>query len=284
MPDVLIAGCGYVGIAAAKLFHENGWNVTAWTRSGIVADPELGGTITNRAVDLRDLDQVRQNSFPYDLVAHCASSAGGAPDDYRRIYRDGAANLATCLPQTLLFFTSSTSVYGQSDGNWVDEDSPAEPVTEKGKILREAEEIVLARGGIVLRLAGIYGPGRSFFVRTVRAGTAFTSPAADRYVNQVHRDDVASALFFLGAQMPVAAPAIFNVVDDKPAPRSEILKWLSGQLQIPLRDSAPKVPPKRADSNKRVSNRRLRSLGWSPIYPSYKEGLLNSVLAAGSQL
>src|SRR5205085_6200425 len=111
-----------------------------------------------RAVDLRELEQVRQNSFPSDLVVHCASSRGGDADQYRRIYRDGVVNLLQSFPGARIVFTSSTSVYGQRDGSWVDENSPAEPGTAKGEILREAEEIVLAHDGIVLRLGGIYGP------------------------------------------------------------------------------------------------------------------------------
>ena len=95
------------------------------------------------------------------------------------------------------FFTSSTSVYAQTDGSWVDESSLAEPTRETGKILRETEEIVLRAGGIVARVAGIYGPGRSFLLRKFLAGEAVIDRERDRFLNQVHRDDIASAMLLL---------------------------------------------------------------------------------------
>ncbi len=283
MPAVLIAGCGYVGVAAAKIFRQRGWEITAWTRSGELADTELAGAITRRAVDLGDADDVRRNSFVCDVVVHCASSSGGDADDYHRIYRDGVANLTAAFRQARVIFTSSTSVYGQRDGSWVDENSLAEPASEKGRILRQAEEVALAAGGIVLRLAGIYGPGRSFLLQTLREGRASVSAAPDRYVNQVHRDDVASAIFSLAQRKNIVAPRIFNVVDDAPVLRSEILHWLSAELEIPLAHAMPAGERKRGDSNKRVSNARLRDLGWSPQYFNYKEGFLRSIFPAESQ-
>jgi nucleoside-diphosphate-sugar epimerase len=276
MPGVLIAGCGYVGIATAKLFRAQGWDVTAWSRSGDIAD----GTVAVRrsAVDLRDRKQVRKDSFPCDLVVQCASSVGGDADEYRRLYRDGAANLVACFPQARIFFVSSTSVYSQKDGAWVDEESAVEPMSPRGKILREAENIVLEAEGVVLRVGGIYGPGRSFLLQSVLTGTAPSRDTADRFVNEIHRDDVASAIFFLARQERITPPRIFNVVDNPPVLRSEILHWLSAKIGKPLSDSLGAIGRRRADSNKRVSNAKLRALGWSPHYPSCKEGFLQSVL------
>jgi nucleoside-diphosphate-sugar epimerase len=282
MPGVLIAGCGYVGTAAAKLFRHQGWDVTAWTRSGELADRDL--TIPRRAVDLRRSDEVRQNSFECDVVVHCASSRGGEAGEYRRLYLDGAANLAANFPRARLIFTSSTSVYAQSDGSWVDENSPAEPASEKGKILREAEEIVLAREGIVLRLAGVYGPRRSFLLQSVMNGTASISNAEERYVNQIHRDDIASAISLVARPLLISPRRILNVVDDMPAPQWEILIWLSRKLGKPLSESPGAVQRKRGDSNKRVKNDRLRELGWSARYPSFKEGFLRSIIPAMNPL
>jgi len=281
MQRILIAGCGYVGLAAAKLFRENAWCVTAWTRSGSLADCSVAETFDLRAVDLRELEQVRQNSFPSDLVVHCASSRGGDADQYRRIYRDGVVNLLQSFPGARIVFTSSTSVYGQRDGSWVDENSPAEPGTTKGEILREAEEIVLAHDGIVLRLGGIYGPGRSFLLQSVMHGAA-ALPSPERYVNQIHRDDVASAILSVAQQTNIAPRRIFNVVDDKPSSNREILAWLSSELRRPLANSVERSVRKRGASNKRVQNGRLRALGWKPRYPSYKEGFTESVLRVKS--
>ncbi len=115
---------------------------------------------------------------------------GGDAGKYRRLYLEGARNLLGAFPRARLIFTSSTSVYAQQDGVLVDETSPADPVHEKGRVLREAEELVLARHGIVARLAGIYGPGRSFLLRTFLAGEAVLDRNDDRVINQAHRDDI----------------------------------------------------------------------------------------------
>jgi nucleoside-diphosphate-sugar epimerase len=271
MPSVLIAGCGYVGSVAARLFAEEGWEVIGWTRT---KQSTGESTISLRTVDLTDVETVRRNAFAADVVVHCASSGA---DSYLHVYRDGAAHLASCFPNTRIIFTSSTSVYPQRDGSFVTEESAAEPDSDNGQILRQAEKIVLDRNGIVLRVAGIYGPGRSFLLRSVMNETALIS---DRFVNQVHRDDVASAIFFLARSRAGDPPRIFNVVDDTPAPQSEILGWLSGRLGLPLSNSASSPEPKRGRSNKRVSNAKLRALGWVLAYPSYREGFDRSVLPA----
>jgi nucleoside-diphosphate-sugar epimerase len=274
MPRVLIAGCGYVGSAAARLFAKEDWEVFGWTRSGQSAASPGKSSLSLAAVDITDLKTVRRNSFPADVVVHCASSG---TDSYLRVYRDGAANLAACFPSARIIFTSSTSVYPQRDGSSVTEDSPAEPASENAQILRQAEKIILDHAGIVLRVAGIYGPGRSFLLRSVMNGTSVIS---DQFVNQVHRDDVASAISFLARSGAVDSPRIFNVVDDTPAPRSEILDWISTRVGLPLPNSPATAPPKRGRSNKRVSNAKLRALGWLPAYPSYREGFDRSVLPA----
>jgi nucleoside-diphosphate-sugar epimerase len=274
MSRVLIAGCGYVGSAAAKLFAEKGWEVIGWTRTGRSAERAGESAISLSVVDITDLETVRRHSFAADVVVHCASSGA---DSYLHVYRDGAANLAACFPEARTIFTSSTSVYPQRDGSSVTEESAAEPDSENAQSLRQAERIVLGNNGIVLRVAGIYGPGRSFLLRSVMNGTAVIS---DRLVNQVHRDDVVSAIFFLARSRAVDPPRIFNVVDDTPAPRTEILDWLSARLRLPLSSSPPAAKPKRGGSNKRVSNAKLRALGWVPAYSSYREGFDRSVLPA----
>ena len=275
MARVLIAGCGYVGSAAAKLFAEAGWEVHGWTRT----DPSAARAGDERkialcAVDITDLEMVRRNAFPADVVVHCASSG---TDSYRRIYRDAAANLAACFPKARLVFTSSTRVYAQRDGSFVSEESVTEPDSDEGKILREAEEIVIKNNGIVLRVGGIYGPARSFLLRGVINGTAV---ATDRIVNQVHRDDVAAAISLVAQKRFVKPPRIFNVVDDNPVPRTEILQWLSARLNLPLSKLSAPPEQKRGRSNKRVSNAKLRALGWVPAYPTYREGFDHSVLPA----
>jgi nucleoside-diphosphate-sugar epimerase len=279
MARVLIAGCGYVGTASANLFADAGWEVTGWTRSKASAEQISAGAISATAIDISDLESVRRNSFDADVAVHCAGATERDDHSYGQVYRKGVANLAASFPRARLIFTSSTSVYAQQDGSWVNEESLAEPLTERGKILREAEDIILDHGGLVLRVAGIYGPGRSFLLRSVINRAPLVS-VNDRLVNQVHRDDVAAAIFFLAQQRTVSSPRIFNVVDDLPVVRSEILTWLSTELGIPL--SPPEgIEGKRSESNKRVSNAKLRALGWAPIYSNYIDAFVRSIFPQG---
>ena len=275
MPRVLIAGCGYVGAASAGLFAETGWEVTGWTRSKGSAEQISTGGISAAAVDISNLRSVARNSFDADVVVHCAGVGKRDDQSYRHVYRKGVANLAASFPRARLIFTSSTSVYAQQDGSWVTEESPAEPLTERGKILRQAENIVLDHGGTVLRVAGIYGPGRSFLLRSV-INRVPVAAGPDRFVNQVHRDDVALAILSLAEDEAISPPRIFNVVDDLPVLRSEILAWLSAELRIPL-SPAEGIEGKRTDSNKRISNAKLRAHGWAPIYPNYIDAFTRSI-------
>jgi nucleoside-diphosphate-sugar epimerase len=278
MPRILIAGFGYVGKATALLFHESGWEVDGWTRSSDSAEKLSDLPFLVRAVDVADRAQILSVAGKFDRVVLCASSKGGDASEYRRVYLDGARNLLDVFDRTPLLFTSSTSVYAQRDGSWVTESDPAEPLHESGRILRETEQLVLERRGIVARLAGIYGPGRSFLLKRLLAGEAAIDPERDRFVNQVHRDDIAAALFLLAQS---GGGEIYNVVDDQPILLSECYRWLAAELHRPIPASRPEIRRrKRGDSNKRVSNKKLRALGWNPKYRTFQEAMRNSILPA----
>jgi nucleoside-diphosphate-sugar epimerase len=143
---------------------------------------------------------------------------------------------------------------------------------------------VLNRGGVVTRLAGIYGPGRAVLLRKFLSGEAIVDPERDRFVNQIHRDDAAAALFSL-LDRDVPRGDIFNVVDDQPILQSECYRWLAEKLNRPLplvgRSTSKR---KRGQSNKRVSSAKLRALGWVPAYPSFSEGMEKSVLPSFEML
>ncbi|MCA1660384.1 MAG: NAD-dependent epimerase/dehydratase family protein, partial [Verrucomicrobiaceae bacterium] len=164
MARVLIAGCGYVGEAAADLYYGQKWEVEGWTGSAESAKRLANRPYPVRAIDITDRAAVAAACGDFDVVVQCVSTKGGDVEDYRGLYLEGARNLLQRFPNSRFLFTSSTSVYAQTDGTAVDETSPAEPIHEKGKILRETEELILGAGGIVARLAGIHGPGRSFFL------------------------------------------------------------------------------------------------------------------------
>jgi nucleoside-diphosphate-sugar epimerase len=274
---ILIAGCGYVGSAVAELFHEAGWNLAGWTRSAASAAQLAGKGWAVSAVDLANAEQVAASPQEFDAVIHSASTGGGDATNYRRVYLEGVRNLQSRFPNARILFTSSTSVYAQNNGEWVNEESPAQPQHETGKILREAEQHTLERDGLVLRLAGIYGPGRSALLRRVLRNEAVIDPENDRFVNQVHRDDAATALFRLIDKE--SASGIYNVTDTEPVLLSECYRWLTKKLVLPMppvgKSSAKR---KRGTANKRVSNGKLRALGWEPQYPSFTDGMEKSVL------
>jgi nucleoside-diphosphate-sugar epimerase len=167
MPKVLIAGCGFVGLAAARLFHAQGWTVAGCSYSEESAARLVGEPFPVRSCDISNPEslQTHQDWQAMDAVVHCASSGRGGADAYRRVYLEGLRNLSEILAPRLLIFTSSTSVYAQTDGAWVTEESEAAPDRETGRVLREAEDFLLERRGAVARLAGIYGPGRSVLLR-----------------------------------------------------------------------------------------------------------------------
>ena len=283
MSRVLIAGCGYVGQATADLFHAAGWELEGW-----VSSPESAAKLSGKPypvipVDIELRDQVNTRPENFDAVILCASTHGGEPDVYRRLYLNGARNLLDRFVGSTIAFTSSTSVYGQQDGSWVTEESETNPMRETGRILLETERLVLGGGGIVARLAGIYGPGRSALLTKFWAGEGSVEPGNDHFINQVHRDDVAAALFLL-LDRQSSARQIYNVVDEQPILQSECYRWLAGKLNRP-------IPPignvrgqsKRGKTNKRVSNAKLRSLGWKLRYPTFAEAMEKSILPGFSQ-
>jgi nucleoside-diphosphate-sugar epimerase len=279
MARILIAGCGYVGEAAADLFHGQRWEVEGWTNSAQSAARLANRPYPVRPVDITDLAAVSAVPGEFDVVVQCVSTSGGDVEDYRRLYLDGAQTLIRRFPGARLLFTSSTSVYAQTDGTIVDETSPAEPAHEKGRVLRETEELVLANAGIVARLGGIHGPGRSYFLSKFLERKAVMDPTEQRFINQVHRDDIASALLLLAEQRDASGGEVFNVVGDRPITATEAYEWLAIRLGKSLRPIAPgSVQPKRGRSNKQVSNAKLRALGWEPRYPTFDAAMTKSIL------
>jgi nucleoside-diphosphate-sugar epimerase len=278
MPRILIAGCGYVGQATGDLFHAVGWAVEGWTRSAESAAKLAGKPYPVYGIDITDEPRISAYAGVFDAIIHCASSGGGDADAYRQIYLNGARNLLNRFGGSTMLFTSSTSVYAQRDGSWVTEERETKPARETGRILLETEELVVGHGGIVARLAGIYGPGRSALLSKFLAGEAIIDPRNDRFVNQIHRDDIAAALFLL-LNRPSPARETYNVVDDQPILQSECYRWLAEKLNRPLPPFTKREGQrKRGDSNKRVSNAKLRCIGWTPRYPSFAEGMEKSIL------
>jgi len=257
------------------LFARRGWEVTGCTHSAESAAALAGEVFPVVACDLAERTGVEAHRSlgPFDAVVHCASSGRGGAEQYRRVYLAGAQNLAAVLAPATLVFTSSTSVYAQTDGAWVTEETPAEPTRETGQVLRATEDFVLAHNGIVARLAGIYGPGRSVVLRKFLDTTATIEGDGAKWINQAHRDDIAAALVHL---VTSGGRGIFNVSDDQPLAQRALYAWLAERFTLPLPPSGPiDFDRKRGWTNKRVSNARLRALGWQPRFPSFFDAVEN---------
>lgn len=267
-----MAGCGYVGSALAARFASDGARVAGLSR----APRDLPEGVTSVAADLGGPDLESVLPADLDLVFYTAAADAGDEPAYRAAYVTGLANLLGVLesrarPPRRVLFTSSTSVYGQRAGEWVDETSQTEPPSHRGGIMLEAEARLAASpiASVVLRLGGIYGPGRTRLLESVHAGRATLPRGVKRYTNRIHRDDAAGALRHL-ALLDEAPPLVLGV-DDDPAERGEVLRWLAEALGAP--EPAEVEPgPGAQDRGKRCRNALLRSTGYAFAYPTFREG------------
>ena len=270
--SVLIAGCGFVGLPLARKLLETGWQPHAITKAESSAERLRSESFNVHVFDLRHADALRK--LPrrhFNVVIHCASSERGNVEDYRAVFFEGSKNIMGSLEYENFIFCSSTSVYAQTDGAWVDESSAAAPTRETGQVLRDTEELVLAANGTVARLSGLYGPGRCVPLRKLLAGQAAIEGDGTRVMNALHQLDAVSALHFLAASKPAG---IVNVTDNLPVTQVEWYRYVCNRVNKPLPPTGPRNRDrKRGWTSKRVSNQRLRSFGWAPIYPTFKEGL-----------
>ncbi len=274
-PEVLIIGCGFLGEVAAELFSAQGKRVLGLVHSG-----ESLRKLAERSFEVARCDVTNPASVEaltsqvheVPLAVYCVSSGRGGVEKYASIYRDGLARVMAAWNPAKMIFVSSTSVYGQSDGSWVTERSPTLPERETGRILLEAEALALAAGGTVARLSGIYGPSRSELLRKFLSGETVLEDGGGRWINQIHRDDAAAALVRLADPSPLSG--IFNVTDDLPVTQKDLTSWLAESLQRPLpSEGSPDLLRKRGWSSKRISNSKLRSLGWQAKFSSYRDAL-----------
>lgn len=263
---LLLIGHGYLGKAVAGRFHAAGWQVTATSLSGGDGTRALD---VSSALAVADLGA--DIPAPHAII-HCAATNRGGPEAYQRIYLDGCRHLLTAFPTSSLLFVSSSSVYAQTDGSSVTEDSPTTPDRETGRLLLESERLVLATRGCVARLAGIYGPERSVILAKFLAGQAAIEEDGRRFLNQIHRDDAARALLHLVNLGDAARGGIFNVCDSSPISQIDCYRGLCGIFNHPLPPTAPRdLDRKRGWTHKRVSNAKLRATGWEPEFPSFLE-------------
>jgi nucleoside-diphosphate-sugar epimerase len=279
---VLIVGCGYVGFPLAVELAKQRHEVFGLCRTSRAQAELQAGGITPLIADVAKLETLHGLSSNYDWVVDCVASSGGGETEYRNVYLEGMRNLIDWLAPSRprkFVYTSSTSVYGQNDGSLVTEMSPTEPSSATSKILVETERALLTAAqeafpGVILRVAGIYGPDRGYWFKQILKREVTIEGNGERMVNMIHRDDVIGAII---AALISGQPArIYNATDDEPVSLIGFLQWLAARLNRPLPPLAAEdlqAVRKRGITNKRVSNQRLKiELGYRFKYPTYREG------------
>lgn len=239
---------------------------SAIRRSTSVEDITLWqGDVRSAAV----IERVATTAFARVLVT--LTPTIGTEAAYREAYLEPLRALLCAWrlqPPARVVWVSSSGVYAQTDGSWVDETSPCTHEQGSGKVLHEAEVMLLNSGlnGIVARLAGIYGPGRDFLQRQVLAGKG----GDESFTNRIHVDDAARFLAHLLSepQQGPWAERLYNVCDNEPAPAHAVRQWLAERLGVA--ELAPS--PSGRGGNKRVANTRLKATGFRLRYPTYREG------------
>lgn len=272
--SAIIVGCGDVGGRLARQLLAKGWQVSGLRRS----TGQLPEGVAPIAADLSDpaMPQAWPQRSP-DYLVYCVAASQHDEAGYQAAYVDGLRHVLAWLaergqrPRRLLF-VSSSSVFAQKDGEWIDETAVTEPEGYSGRVMLEAERLALASGlpASVIRLTGIYGPGREWLLSQVRQGYR-VAEEPPLYGNRIHAEDAASLMAFLlqADADGVALEDCYIGVDDDPAPLADVVAWLRGYMGVTEWSDDQRV---RRTGSKRCSNARVRALGWAPEYPSYKEG------------
>jgi nucleoside-diphosphate-sugar epimerase len=280
---ILIVGCGYIGLPLGHELVKQGHVVFGLRRSAS-ADAALNAAgIAPLLADITEPETLAILPRDFDWVVNCAATRGGGADDYKQLYLQGTRNLVRWLasaPPKKFVYTSSTSVYGQSDGSTVKETSPTEPGADTAKALVETEKVLLEAAqqqkfpAVVLRVAGIYGPARGYLLKQYLKNEARIEGKGERLLNMIHRDDLIGVI--ITALQSGRAGEIYNAVDDEPVSQFNFFAWLAGTLGKDLPPLAPEDTEgnsKRGLTNKRVSNRKLKmELGYQFKYPNFRKG------------
>ncbi|MET0504402.1 MAG: NAD-dependent epimerase/dehydratase family protein [Luteibacter sp.] len=264
--SVLVAGAGDVGTRAARRLVADGHRVFALRRGEGPAGDGIGWLRADltRPETLAGLPAV-------DAVVYAPTPDARDEGAYRAIFVDGLRHLVEALPRPprRTVFVSSSAVYGEHAGDWVDEATPPAPPGFNGRVLLEAEAWLASRGigGVSVRLAGLYGPGRTQLLDRLREGKAVVPRGREVYANRIHVDDAAAALVVV-LGMRDAAP-VYVGVDDTPLPIDVLYDHLAGLLGAPL----PAAGPGPAGvGNKRLSNALLREAGFRCAWPDARDG------------
>ena len=284
----LIVGCGYVGIALGAELVRLGHEVYGLRRDASAAEQLTAAGLRPLLADITKPETLEPLPRKFDWVVLCVA-AGGDADNYRRIYLEGTCRLLEWLrvsPPEKFLYTSSTSVYGQTDASQVKESSPTDPSTETSKVLVETEKVLLEAfqrdkfPAVILRVAGIYGPDRGHWFKQFLKNEARMDGDGSRFLNMIHRDDVAGCVI---ATLKRGRPGeIYNAVDDEPVRQRTFFEWLGatlGKYPPPPNPQNPDEDRKRGLTNKRVSNRKIKmELGYQFKHPNFRKGYTDEIL------
>jgi nucleoside-diphosphate-sugar epimerase len=273
-----------VGVPLGAEWVRQGHEVLGVRRSPAGADEMRAAGITPLTADLTQPEDLERLPGPFDAVVNLVSAGRrGNADAYRQVYLEGTRNLLAWLkdkPLRKFIYTSSTGVYGQTDGSAVKEESLTQPVSETSRVLVATEQLLLEAArqprfpAVILRVAGIYGPDRIYWLQQFLKKQVKIEGTGDRLMNMIHRDDLVGAL--LAVLKSARAGGIYNVVDDEPAPQLRFFRWLAETLGMGLppfetpAESATRPP---GGTNKKVLNRTLKmELGFALKYPTFRQG------------
>ena len=277
--SVIIFGCGYIGSELARVCLSKGWAVSAFTRNLQTGHnlEQMGAEV--HTGNLHSDSWWKEISCCFDYVVNTVGAASPTVAGYEQSYLHGMQSILGWIEKgggalQSLVFTSSSSVYPQTDGSLVKEDSSTDGVSERGQILLAAERECLR--GIpqfsfsrkVIRFSGLYGPGRHLLVDKIRRGEPMGG-CPDRYLNLLHRDDAVSSI--LSVLTSADGSEVFNACDGQHATRGQIAKWVAQRLGV----QEPEFTGIGSDrgANRRVDPSRLKqSCNWSPKFPNFESG------------
>ncbi len=290
----LIIGCGYVGEALGQRLIALGHDVTGVRRSSGHNNHLARLGIRPLNLDITQKSEFKKLDDQYDWIVLAASSSRGGEKAYKKVFGLGSKHIAQWLKTantSSVVFISSTSVYQQTNAEWVFENEADIPENITSKILWEAEQKISEVGSAVsiLRSSGIYGPDRGYLFRQFMEDKAAIDHEGKRFLNMVHRDDLVEAIVH-SFDHSKRGPNIYNITDNEPVTQLEFFKWLSETTGRPMPPFVPEPAPathKRGITNKRVSNKLFReTLGFKYNYPTFREGLTEELsrMAKGETL
>ena len=265
---ILQIGCGGLGslIAQATLAQDHALTIVRRSRPPVSQGARVLYADVVAGEGLSAL-----NGLEADILLYCLAPVEG--QSYQQTYVEGLRHVLAHVSKTHLkhvFFISSTGIYGEQQGEWIDDETPAKPADAEGEVMLEAERLLdgLSCGHTALRVSGIYGPQRLYLLRLLQNQARW--PTKTHWTNRIHEQDIAAAVVHLYQYVAEAKPLPTHCIltDGVPAAQHEVLQWLAGQQQLP----APETPPLLPQSGKRIRNRFLQQTGFTLQFADYRAG------------